>query len=1093
MLDKKIKLILIILLSYSPNLWAQFSLNISNNDTSIGCTNNCIPVSFTHPNLKSTSSYSVATIPYQSITLPSPTPIALQDDLYSNPIPIGFNFCFYGTNYNSCIVGSNGLLAFNTLFANTFCYNNTAIQFPFTSGTLPNQVIAMPFIDLDPSQSGGVIQYQTIGVAPNRKFIVQFVNVILFGNTSNVSNSFYTVLTETTNEIEIFVGNKGVLNSTNPTSLDSAVLGVQNHSTLSFTCPPNKNGGVWTASNEAWKFTPDGLNNFTTTWKLNGTTLLNKISGDTICFPNTPSNKLVITYTNLCPVFELKDSFIVTKLVPKIDSLTVTQPTCKYDKGTIKINASSSFPPLTYNVNFGFFIPNNIFQNLPVVQVDYTLTVKDASGCITSILYDLNPISNLNATPNVVGATCNNSDGVACINLGGGVIPYSFLWSNGVTTLCNSNIPGNTILSVVATDAVGCVDSELVFVQKILPTIITDSIIKPDCPSGLGSIHIKGALGVAPYTYNWINAGGAITPSIFNLPGNVTYSVVVTDATGCSSQIPITLEYKKLLNFNFTFVKPSCKKSNGSITAIPINGTAPYTYNWNGGGTSATKSNISSGGHILFASDANGCKGDTIIGIGDTLVMVLGKSKINTKCGYNNGSISIAPSQGMAPYNYSWLPSGMNSPINANISPGTYFCTVTDALQCIKIDTTFIDSSKKINLVMNNKNPYCDSANGIALVTPSNGTAPYSYNWFSGPTDSSWSNLSPGSYTVEVTDATNCTIQTIALLNDNGTPKLSVLTYKPPICFGDSNGVIQLIGNNGSSPYKYSYDGINFSTTSLINNISGGTYIFYIQDASSCTIDTTINLFKPTPIILTYGKIDSLICFGDKLPNLNYTVLGGYTPYLYSFDNGNFSNSASLINLSSGLHSLTIKDTNNCIKAFPFNIPGPQKALELIIKKKNVDCLQLFTGVIDATINGGWGNYSFNWNTGDTKLKLDSINAGEYELSVKDALGCATNSIITLIRDSCCIAKVATAFSPNQDGKNEELSIMSFTPISEVELNIFNRYGERVFNTKDINNRWDGKYKTEYCDMGTYFYVLKYKCSYSKEEFIFKGDIELLK
>jgi hypothetical protein len=256
-----------------------------------------------HDHPKKTNAYLLTTTPYLAYTPFQPTAISLNDDQFSGIVPIGFNFCFFGNSYSQCVIGSNGLLAFNTNYANTTCYANTGITFPInTNGALPNECIAFPFIDVDPSQ-GGSITYETMGNAPFRKFYVKFTNVPFFGGLTTATNTFYVCLNETSNTAEIHIQNKAITNSNPPISLDSAILGAQYSSTYNYVCAPNKNGGIWTSINEAWLITPNGQPDYKVDWYINGIIVATSADSATINFANQTSNviKVKAVMTTTCP------------------------------------------------------------------------------------------------------------------------------------------------------------------------------------------------------------------------------------------------------------------------------------------------------------------------------------------------------------------------------------------------------------------------------------------------------------------------------------------------------------------------------------------------------------------------------------------------------------------------------------------------------------------------------------------------------------------------------------------------------------------------------------------------------------------------
>jgi gliding motility-associated-like protein len=1074
--------------------YAQFSVQINAPSTTVPCNNPCMNILASTPNLKKTDQYVVTPITYQSPSLVGGTPLSLGDDEFSASIPIGFTFCFYDQAYSNVIIGSNGILTFNSTFANQPCYTNTGIQLPFSNGTFPNRLVACPFIDIDPTASGGSIRYGIVGTAPTRKFIVEYINVVLFGATTSVVNNFYVSLHESTNIIEMHIGNKGVTSSTNPTYLDSAVLGIQNTTTSNFVCPPNRNGGAWSASNEAWRYTPNGANNYALNWFINGA--LNKVQPDSavMCF-TSGTNTLVVQYVNSCPSFTVADTLIVSTPTVSIASFNLTQPLCKYNKGSLTLTCASNNLPFTYQLNSGGFNANNTFNNLNLSSQAgvYTVTAKDNQGCATASTFLVAPLSNLNTLPtNIIASSCSGSNGSACVAYGNGFPPYSVLWSNGATTNCITGLPPLGIFGVTVTDSLGCKDSSSLFIPKQYPVIALDTLYKPLCPFEKGYAAVTASGTIAPYTYFWPH-NNSTAQIASNLNGNTIYSVVVTDAGGCTTTLSIYVSFISQLQATLVPTKPTCDKANGSILVTLANGTPPYTYLWSNATTANPVTSLDSGFYFVTVKDSFGCEATASMLLADTLEMSLNRLVNNTKCGYNNGTALITPLTAMAPFTYVWAPAGPTGNNPTNLAPGNYIVTVTDALNCIKTTQVNVAPSPKINIGFNNKDPYCDSTNGIVAAVPSNGVVPYTYQWVGGPATASWNNVGPGTYSVLVTDALACTAASNTSVADLGSPKIFVASYVPPLCNGDSNGRIELLGSGGSAPYKYATNINNFTTGALITNIVGGSYTFYIKDANSCIKDTTIVLPVPPKINLAISPFDTLICYYDKIQQVSFNASGGFPPYSYKFDAGGFGPNNFENNVGIGKHKIFVLDSVLCERLFEIDVAGPPALFEAVVDKKNVECILDKTGRIAVTLQGGWGNYNYQWNTTAASLVLDSLSKGIYTLTAEDDKGCEITNEINLDRDSCCIAKVPNAFSPNEDTYNDDLGVIVVTPLQEAELRIFNRWGNLVYVSTNMQERWDGTYKNKKLDPDTYFYLLRFKCAYTQKEFVEKGDIMLLR
>ncbi|HPI55428.1 MAG TPA: hypothetical protein PLU10_12095 [Chitinophagaceae bacterium] len=201
--------------------------------------------------------YSVSTIPYAPDPYNVGTNIGIPfDDYFSGVIPIGFTFNFFGNNYNSMVISSNGSVTFNTSNANTGCpWSTLGITLPDATASYMFNSILSPFHDIDPSvssQGANNIRVALKGVAPYRRCVISYDSISLFScNTIKFSNQ--VILYETTHIIDINIQNKPICTNWNG---GVAFLGVQNDGGTDAYIPTGYNGTQWTASQESWRFTP---------------------------------------------------------------------------------------------------------------------------------------------------------------------------------------------------------------------------------------------------------------------------------------------------------------------------------------------------------------------------------------------------------------------------------------------------------------------------------------------------------------------------------------------------------------------------------------------------------------------------------------------------------------------------------------------------------------------------------------------------------------------------------------------------------------------------------------------------------------------
>ena len=199
-------------------------------------------------NPRQTTAYTVSNIPYAAQTNTG-TQLFMSDDSQQGPFNIGFNFCFFGQTYTQFWVGSNGWISFSGAQPTTF----TSQTVPTAAATVPKNCIMGPWQDWHPGL-GGQIRYQVSGAAPCRKLVVSWAGVPMFSCTSNFG-TFHIVINETTNTIENFIQDK-------PACLQwsggTAVEGIHNAAGTVAVTVPGRNSTAWTATNDAWQWTPNG-------------------------------------------------------------------------------------------------------------------------------------------------------------------------------------------------------------------------------------------------------------------------------------------------------------------------------------------------------------------------------------------------------------------------------------------------------------------------------------------------------------------------------------------------------------------------------------------------------------------------------------------------------------------------------------------------------------------------------------------------------------------------------------------------------------------------------------------------------------------
>lgn len=289
----------------------------------------------------------------------------------------------------------------------------------------------------------------------------------------------------------------------------------------------------------------------------------------------------------------------------------------------------------------------------------------------------------------------------------------------------------------------------------------------------------------------------------------------------------------------------------------------------------------------------------------------------------------------------------------------------------------------------------CTSSTGAATVNPGGGAGSYAYSWLpGGQTTQSISNISGGTYTVIVTDAGGCLIDTTTVTVTSISPMTATLSSTAPLCNGASTGIASVSVNNGSGTYTYSWLP-GGQTTQNVSGLSAGTYTVYITDSNGCTTDSIFTITQPAAISLTVSPT-SVLCYGQNNGTATAAVAGGNPSYSFLWNTLPTQTTAAATGLSAGNYTVVVTDANNCTTASVINITQPQ---QLIVN--TTDSFTICNGenvTLTATPTGGSPSYSYSWNTGTTgsSLTVQPTTSTSYTITITDTQGCSATGSSTV-------------------------------------------------------------------------------------------------
>ena len=516
---------------------------------------------------------------------------------------------------------------------------------------------------------------------------------------------------------------------------------------------------------------------------------------------------------------------------------------------------------------------------------------------------------------------------------------------------------------------------------------ITFTITEPLCNGQAnGSIDITVSNATSPLTYSWSNGG--TTEDLNNVVAG-TYVVTVTDAQGSVVQQTIQLTQPAVLAVTVDVQDETIVNGcNGSATANPTGGTAPYTYIWSDGQTTQTAIGLCAGIYTVTITDANGCVVSTSRVINppscDLDVNVTGQP---VDCnGGNDGSVLATPitAQNNTPFTYLWNTGATTQEITG-VAAGPYSVTVTDAIGCTASGSFTVTEPSQLGVSTSVVDEITfEGCDGSATATASGGTSPYLYEWSDGQVGQTASNLCPGVYTVTITDANGCTTSATVTVNELSCGGFSVAinTYRLT-CFQSNDGAAVAVVSGGTEPFTYFWT-TGGATTDSISGLGAGSYQVIVTDSVNCEQTVTGVVTQPA-LLAAATAVDPVTCHGLDNGAIELTVTGGTTPYSFNWSNG--STAEDLNGLAPGTYGVTVTDVNGCFVNTSGAVTEPD-TLDASSVVVDATCFGGNDGSIDLTPDGGLPPYQYSWSNGPTSQDISGLSAGSYTVTFVDQNAC---------------------------------------------------------------------------------------------------------
>ncbi|EJF10174.1 SprB repeat-containing protein [Pontibacter sp. BAB1700] len=719
---------------------------------------------------------------------------------------------------------------------------------------------------------------------------------------------------------------------------------------------------------------------------------------------------------------------------PSDFELTAASSTCGDSNASITVGeVTGGTAPFAYSIDGRNFQTGTSFAALAAGE--YTITVRDDNDCEFAKTITIENIPGpTDITLATESSTCGSANGtISVTGVTGGTSSYTYALNGG--GFQEGTTFGNVLAgryTVTVKDVNGCTFSKEIVVDNIAgPTNLTAEATASTCGAANGEIRVTGVTGgTSDYTYS----RDGVNFQESNLFAGLTagnYNIRVKDANGCivSKQITVT-NIGGPTAVAATFAPASCNDNDGSITAGTVTGgVAPYQYSINGSDfqSETTFGALASGAYTLTVKDANGCTVTTRVTVTNDVPTTFASTTTSTTCGSNNGTITVGEvTGGFAPYTYS--KDGVNFQESATLTgfvAGTHAITVKDAKGCTvtrQVQVSDIAGPSELAIVVTAST--CGDSNGqFTIGEVTGGTSPYTYsidgtNFQSGTT---FAGLAARTYEVTVKDKNGCTYtQSVTIENIPG-PSDFVVTLQSSSC-GRANGSVT-VGEvtEGTAPYTYSKDGVNFQESATLTGLLAGEHTITVKDDNGCVVAKVVTIEDvPGPSDMILASTSSTC--GSANGTISVTgVTGEAGGYTYSIDGSNFQEGTTFENVLAGNYTVTVKDANGCIYSEEIvvdNIAGPTN---LTVSMTASTCGAANGELTVTNVSGGTESYSYaidgkNFQASPT---FRGLLAGEYTITVKDDNGCTfakAFSVSDIAGPSAVVASAQAATCADNDG-----------------------------------------------------------------------------
>ena len=628
-----------------------------------------------------------------------------------------------------------------------------------------------------------------------------------------------------------------------------------------------------------------------------------------------------------------------------------------------------------------------------------------------------------------------DASGTASLSVNGGTPPFTYQWSgtNQNGTVVSGLAAGS--YTVTATDVNGCYDIDTFIISEPLTSlngvlVTQDALCNGSANGEIGAIVQGGTPG---YSYLWDNGQ---TTAVADSIAAGTYTVLVTDANGCTLSLTGSIGEATVLNISASVIQDvTCYGGSDGVAFAPSasGGTPAYSYVWSDalGQTSQLATGLSAGAYTVVVTDSNFCTASATVTVTEADQISVVEQITDVSCnGGSDGSINIVNSNTVLS-NFVWT-AGVGNPL-LGLSAGSYGLTVTDVNGCQESFSFAVmePSALEMDLVQTSGILCYGDSTGAASVSASGGSPNYQILWSTGQATPSINALGPGNYGVTVTDSKGCSVDTSFALNMPEELLIAGSTTGT-LCTGDNTGTLTIQASGGtvtSGLLQYSIDSVVWQEGNNFSGLSAGIYSIYVMDENGCVSAAQVFVEDAAPFFITEMTADTTLEYLDSVEV-----------------------------------SAMVNDSGSVAVVSWEQLEGAM------------------VGMVDS-------GYSF------VTAPTEKVS---YQFTAIDSNGCRVDSIVIIDVTKPRRANAPNAFTPNGDGVNDYFFIQGGTKVEKVTLfRIYDRWGELVFEGSDLEinipeQGWNGIFRGMPSSSGAYAWYADVLFK-DGETIQIKGDVILLR